>query len=387
VYQHSDEFVRRLADPDLYRSRVYSALDALADPVEITDYLIGGSLTVGRQEIRTSGQLSFVNELAEMLPVDDPDHPLGPYGQELLIHRGVQYADPVTGKTVEELIPQGPLRVTAVDATGPTVQVQCYDRAWRIKRAKNETAYTIAANTVVTDAIVTVLETAWPEIQLAVVPTTERTPTVIVDAFTDPWQLALKLAASIGYALYFDRDGVCQLRPERDNVDTVPVWSYDDASLQFIPRTAEHWANLGLPTIGVNWDTEDTYNVWIVRGENSENASPFQGIYRHIDPNSPLRWNSRFGPSVSSTVDPNVTSDSMARAAAAAKASRELGVAEAVKVDAILNPALEIDDTIKIVKRNLWLNQLHLVDSYTVPLIGSGQAIGTRRRAVVFIGD
>jgi hypothetical protein len=385
MYPVTDEFRRHLPDPGRFITRIYSLLEPTANPVEITSYFAHGSLTVGRQEIRTAGTLTFANDDGAMLPVGDPDHPLGPYGQELQVYRGIEYE--VDGKPVEELVPQGVLRPTAPEVVGSEVTVKCYDRSWRIKRALNETPITIPAGTLGTAAIETLVRTAWPDVEMRIVPSTARTPTIVIDAFSDPWQQAQKIAASIGYELYFDRVGVCQLHPEIDNSEAVPVWSYDDASLEFIPRRPEHWANLGLPTVGINWDTEDTFNLWIVRGENSENDAPVQGVYRHTDPSSPLRFGGRFGPSVSSTSDPNVTTAEQATAAAVAKATRELGVAEALRVPALFNPALDVDDPILVVRKMLLLNQVHVVDSLTVPLKATEQAIGTRRRRVVVIGD
>jgi hypothetical protein len=381
MYPHTQEFRRRLADPDSYITRVYSLLDPTADPVEVTEYFAGGHLTIGRQEIRTSGEMTFRNDDGAMLPVGNPDHPLAPYGQELLAYRGVAYD--VDGVWTEELIPQGPLRVTAVSLGPNSVTVRCFDRAWRVKRAKNETPITIAAGTPSTEAMETLIRTAWPEVDIVIVPSDDVTPTIVIDAFSDPWAEAQKIAAAIGYELYFDRVGVCQIHPELDRTGDDPVWSYDDASLEFIPRRPEHWANLGLPTIGVDWDTEDTFNVWVVRGENSELEAPVQGLYRDLDPSSPTRHDSRFGPAVSVTVDPLVMSEGQAIASAAARAAREVGVAEAVRVPAMLNPAIDLGDPTLIVRARLGLNQVHIIDSYTLPLVAAEQALGTRLRRVV----
>jgi Domain of unknown function (DUF5047) len=382
MYPTTDAFRRQIVDPQSYKTRIYSLLDPGDRPSEITDYFVDGSLVVARQETRTSGVLTFSNDDGTMLPAD-PDHPLALYGQELLIHRGVTYPD-----SSEELIPQGPMRITGVGSEdgGQTIKVRVFDRSWRVKRGKSEKPITIAKGTLVTAAIESLLTRAWPGIVLDIVPTTEVTPTIILDAFSDPWVESHKLATSLGYELYFDRDGVCQLHPETDNTDAQPVWVYDDGSaLRFLAQTAEAWANQGLSTVGIDFDSEDAHNVWIVRGENTENAAPFVGIYRHTDANSPLRYGGRFGPSVSGTIDPNVTSSGMALKAATAKAARELGVTEAVTVPAMLNSALGINDPILIVRERLGINQIHVVDQYTMPLRAAQQAIATRRRQVVHI--
>ena len=386
MYPHTEAFRRALLDPSAYVTRVFSLLDPAGTATEITDYFVDGNLTVGRQEIRTSGTLTFANDDGTMLPVDDEDHPLAPYGQELLVYRGVRYGD-----GSEELIPQTPLRITAVGSPdgGQTVVVRVFDRMWRVKRNKLEKPFTIAKGTLVTTAIEDLLRRAWPGIgEFETVPTGEVTPVVVLDASADPATEATKLATSLGYELYFDRDGTPQLHPLFDTTDSPPVWTYDDGSTsEFLPQTAEAWSNLGLSTVGIDWDTEDTFNVWIVRGENSTNDTPFVGTWRHTSAGSPLRYGGRFGNAVSFTSDPNVTSTSMATASARAKALEELGVSEGVSIPAMLNPAIALSDPILIVRARLGLNQVHLVDQYTVPLRSASQAIGTRRRRVVELGD
>ncbi|MGH9251578.1 MAG: DUF5047 domain-containing protein, partial [Acidimicrobiales bacterium] len=238
--------------------------DPGAEPVDLSRHFDGGSLTVARQAIRRSGAITLFDSDSSLLPLL-ASSPVAPYGAELLISHGLVYPD-----GTEELVPQGRFRITGVSVRHPTLTLTVSDRAWIVRRARLETPLTIPAGTLYTDAIRTLLTTTYPQIVLHVVDSDDLTPTIVLEDQADPWDEAQKMAIAIGYELYFDRIGECRLEPAPDPAASEPVWSYDDASTEFIPRGDEHWSNLATG-MEIDWDTEDAYNAVIATGENTDN--------------------------------------------------------------------------------------------------------------------
>jgi hypothetical protein len=383
MYPISAAFTRAITGDHEITTRVRSQFQSGSDaePVDISAYFEGGSLQVGRQEIRRSGTIVFVDRDGTMVPLS-ADAALAPFGQELLIETGLVYPD-----DTEELIPQGVFRITKVTTRYPTIICELHDRAWVVAGGLLEVPLTIPSGTLYTTAIRQLVTTAYPDIDLEAVDVSYFTPTIVIDAFADPWAEAQKMATAIGYELYFDRLGVCQLRAERDYGVDEAVLSYSDASLEFIPRADEHWFNLATYDQELEWDTDDVVNAVIATGENTDNATPFRAVAYDTDPTSPTRYLGPFKKRPASWSSPLITSLGMAASAAQTELQKRAGISEGLRIPAIPHPALDVGDPILVVRRELGINQLHVVDAFDVPLRATGtHTIATRRRRVVLSG-
>jgi len=383
MYQVSDAFARHITDGHELTTKVSSLLETDAVPVDVSGWFEGGQITQARQEIRRSGTLTFVDDGSGAAIPTSPDHPLAPYGQELFVEHGVVYPD-----GTEELIPQGVFRITKVNIRYPVVTCTISDRAWTVSGNKLEEALTIASGRAYTDAIEEILRTAYPDIVLHVIAVGHLTPTLVLDAFSDPMVECHKMATAIGYELYFDRVGEGHLEPEPDNSEATPVLTYSDASEQFIPRRDVDWSNLATYDQELEWDTSDVVNAVFASGENTENAGQFTAWAYDLDPTSPTRWGGRFGMRPLQWVSEKITSTAMAQTAAATELQKRAGISEGLRVPSIPHPGLDVNDPILVIRQQLGINQIHVVDAVPMPLRASGdQVIGTRRRRVVLTNE
>ncbi|MGH9251577.1 MAG: hypothetical protein ACRD0W_18955, partial [Acidimicrobiales bacterium] len=103
-----------------------------------------------------------------------------------------------------------------------------------------------------------------------------------------------------------------------------------------------------------------------------------------LDPDSPTMYSGPFGKAPMFFTSPLITSNAMAQKAAATRLQNILGIEEGLRFSAIPHPALDLGDPIQVVRRELGINQIHVVDGLTMPLRASGsQTVETLRRKVV----
>jgi Domain of unknown function (DUF5047) len=380
MYPVTDKFRRHLPGDHEVTTKVEAYPDPDADPIDISSYFEGGSITVAPQEIRRSGTITLVDGDGGLLPLTQSS-PIAPYGAELQISHGLAYPD-----GTEELVPQGRFRIVQLPARYPTINLNIYDRAWIVRRALLEAPLTIPAGTLYVDAIRLLLTTAYPSIVLHVVDSEDVTPTIVLEDQADLLAEAQKMATAMGYVLYFDRIGEGHLEPEPDVAAAEAVWSYDDASNEFIPRADPHWSNLATYDQDIDWDTDNVYNAVIATGENTDNDTAFRGVAKDLDPTSPTYYGGKFGKAPMFYTSPLITSNQMAQKAAATRLQSILGLDEGLQFSAVPHPALDLGDPVLVVRRELGINQVHIIDGFTLPLRASGlQTIETRRRKVVLL--
>jgi len=294
---------------------------------------------------------------------------LTPYGNELRVYRGVRHPG-----GVDELVSLGVLRIDEVDivdgAEGPQIQLSGLDRSARVSDARFEEPYQVAEGTNTATAIQSVLQGGWPDIPLSLTNTSATTPAIAADEGGDRWDFAQQLAKAVGMSLYFDGDGVCV---------TVPVSSATDSPVSYI---AEGEGGV-LIQASRSWSREGTYNRVVAVGENtSDDAPPARGVAKYTNTGRPTYYYGSFGRVPRFYASPFVSTDAQAQSAAEAMLSRELGTTQQVTFGALVNPALEPDDVVRITRVASGVDESHVIDSLTVPL-GAGEPMTGRTRAVV----
>lgn len=375
----SNRFREQLADGHTTTVRVEVLTDEISAPIDISAYFSSGSLDVSRQAIRRSGTITFEDHDGTITP-KDPDGLLAPYGNQLRVWSGVIFPD-----GTEELVPVGTLRITKVRSRYPNVTVECFDRAWIVQGASLETPYQIAKGSDYDQAIRDLLLDRYPQASFDIPNVAEATPLLTFDADSDPWEHLQAMAQAVGYQLYFDPLGTCLMVPEQDFLAVEPVWTYDGKPLAKLPYDPADWTNLALYDQERELDTDQVFNVAVVTGESTSNTVPFRGIARDLDPTSPTVYAGKFGirpaPPWST---PLAASQGMVDAAARARLQSQTGLAEALHIPAVPNPALECSDPIMVIRPELGVNTIHAIDHFTLPLRAEQQVIDTRvRRAVL----
>lgn len=368
---------------------------------------IAGGVTLD-QTAATRGRVDLTIADPDLVPAD-PSAALAPYGNELRVYRGVLFP---FGGGVEELADPGPggqawpitlwgtegegddpaptptlvaistvelvsLGIFRIDETTVTdngdqleIRVAGMDRSARMIDARFEEPYTIAAGTNYATAIEDVLKAGWPEITVDITPTTLTTPLLIGEEGGDRWKFAQEMAAALGHSLYFDGDGVAVTRPV--------------ASPSGIPTvTLAEGPGGVLLSAGRRWNRQGTYNRVIATGENpAEGAVPARGVATDDRPSSPTYYYGSYGKVPRFYASQFITTDEQAADAAQAILNRELGTTQTVDFGMLVNPALEPDDLVTIIRARAGIDEAHLIDSITIPL-AADQAMTGATRAVV----
>ena len=269
-----------------------------------------------------------------------------------------------------ELVPLATLDIfdTVIDDTRDELKIQLrlFDFSRKIERARLLENYRIAPGTNYRDAIHDIINDGVPDLQYDLPSVDFVTPNLIFGSSGDQgggdrWKYAREMAQSIGYELYFNRNGVVTLRPVID-VDTQPiVWRYDEtdnANLLFVTREISK---------------EETYNVVQARGESTSNTEPVTATAMDENPLSSTYVGDPPGSSAYGMVptflnSKYITTESQAQQAAEARLKQVLGSTEKMRIMTIVNPAFEGNDLIRVIRGRSNLDCRFLIDRFNIPL-------------------
>jgi hypothetical protein len=379
----SDRFAAALTDSHEITTKIEVLTAPDSAPTDISTYFVGGSLDISRQEIRRSGTLTFEDDGTGAVMPTSPDALLSPYGNELRVWYGI-----VFGPGDEELIPAGTLRITKVSAKSGTVTVTCSDRAWAIQGARLEKPYQIAKGGDYDQAIRDLWLMAYPQATIDVPNVANLTPLITLDSEADPWAQIQSMAAAVGYAAFHDPMGAGRMVAEQDQTQLTPVWTYDGKPNAGLPYDPDDWANLALYDMEHAWDTDGVFNAVIATGESTSDAASFRGVAYDLDPDSPTLYGGKFGRRPMFWSSPLITSNGMASTSAKTMLQAQLGLAESLSIPSAPHPALECGDAVKVIRPELGVDTLHVVDHFTLPLRAADgtQQLDTRMRRTVLGG-
>lgn len=331
-----------------------------------------GSVTIdSASAVRSSGDFTIVDDgTLGLIPTKTSDV-LAPYGNEVQISRGIEYDDGTV-----ELIPLAVLRIessTTASAGGElNVRVSGLDRAQPLSEAKFESAYEIDDGTNIVTALETLLAFIEPDYDWDMgVATTFTVPKIVAAEGDDPWDFALKFAQAFGMELYFDAEGVPVLRPVASS-GAVAV--------------AQIHENRNLLDISLDWTREAAYNRVIATGQNATGTGAIpRFVATDADANSPTRYDGDFGRKPLFYESEFITDDEQAQAAAEAVLAKNLGTAQRISFQSLVDPRLEPGDTVEITREKIGVVQeTHILDSLQIPLDSeSGMSGATRLSRVI----
>lgn len=336
---------------------------------ETVDLPIGEGSTVtldGTAASRASLDLGIpVGGDTDLIPTDSGD-PLTPFGNEITVVRGVETAD-----GVEERIQLGVFRIDEVrlaDRGELTIEVAGLDRSSIIIDAVFEQSGTVAKGTNALDAAAGIITEAYPGVVLDFVDSTVELPLLSYEIGDDRWDFAHACAEAAGCHLYFNGDGTCV---------ATPVLETTLAALTV--AEGEGGVLLGADT---QWGRENATNRVTVAGESSGN-DPVFGEALDEDPGSPTYYHGPFGKATYAYSSVFVTDAEQAEAVAQNILAIRRGVGKQVSFEALVNPALEPFDAVKVTRSRLNLDELHVIDTLTIPLDYDGTMSATTRVARV----
>ena len=334
--------------------------------------IASGSVTLdGQAQTRASLALDLALTDTSLVP-DSPTDSLAPYGNEIVVERGVIYEDGTT-----ETVNLGIFRTdeVSIDDTGEEVKVSisALDRSAIIIEAVFERAGEIASGTNVADAIEGRIAEAYPDYDFDPVTTTVTLPALHYEAGEDRWDFCRGMAEAAQCTLYFDGSGTLVMRPLPQGF--VPVYSITEGEGGTLLGASKRWGR------------EDACNRVVVTGENAS-QDPVYGEATDDDPSSPTLYGGDFGRVTFSYSSSYVTSDAQAQSVARNILNQRLGTSQQISFDALVNPALEPFDTIGVRRAQIGIGtddieEFHILDSLSIPLTHDGTMTGETRVARV----
>lgn len=285
-------------------------------------------------------------------------------GVELRPSRGIRYPSGVT-----EMVPLGRFSLDAQSiSVGPAggISVTSAPDNWaKIQRAQFEQP----TNAVATNMIKTEISRLITDVISGITVSTTATRTDVVGPLVwdqDRAAAIADLATSIGAEAYFDVNGNLVIA-DAPLLGQYPAWTVD-ASESGVLVSGERLR-----------DRSRTYNVVVAYPTNLSGSSVYAPVVvADTDPTSRTYVLGPFGRVPFRYTTPSMTTSAQALVAATALLNKVKAVNAQINVEAVVNPALDRGDVITVLTPDL-TNELHLVDSLTIPLDVSGtQQITTR---------
>lgn len=338
--------------------------------------ILSGKVSVdGGAAIRRRCEVTLADPAGDLTPSDVSDL-LGPFGSEVRLFRGVRLVE--GDPTSDELAPLGVFRLTNTRVSdsdqGLVIRLAGHDRARRIQRARWIDPYLIPGGVNYAQAIQDLVADRAPGVAFNFVSSSRTAPPIILglDRDNDPWKDAQDMASALGCELFFDAAGVCVLRP-------IP-----DPNTSALSATYAEGAEATLLGVERELDAEQTYNGAIVTGEGSNVQVPVRSERWDTDPDSPTYHLGDFGKVPYFLTSSLITTQAQADAVASAILRRILGVTERIRFDAIVNPAHDAGDVVKIKRLRAGVDDIHVVNALEVPLaVGDPMSATTQKRKTV----
>lgn len=297
-------------------------------------------------------------------------------GAEIVVERGLVLDD-----GTEELVPLGVFVLDAdlEEAADGTITVSAADRSRRISRARWTDPYTVPAGSNVGEAIAALLQDRWPDCPLgATIAAVDKITGARItyldgsdeSADSDPWKDARALAASGGYDLYFDGDGLAQVRDTPDPESDPVCWTYFDGDAGVI---LERTRTAMLTRL---------YNGVVVTAEGSDVAVPVRGEAWDEDPNSPTYVHGPMGRVPMFYSSPLLTTQAEVDSAAETMLARVKRPVEQASFTLLPNPAHEAFDVVEFVSVD-GVSRRYMLDVVGIPLDSGGGLTAVAREAVV----
>lgn len=315
-----------------------------------------GTVHVDRTStIRRSVQaLTVIDPTGALVPRTGLDT-LAPYGNELAVYAGFRYADGTTEKLPLGIFGLSKTSIQSI-GIGGKITLSSFDRSRKIARNKWTDTYIVAEGTNVVQAMQRIVTDRLPGTSFSVVSTTSTTPLLTFDVDTDPWQAVSDMATSIGYEVFFNRRGVCVMRPVPNPSATLAAWRFVGG-------------NGGTLKAITNEYTDDPgYNGCVVIAENSANPVPYRAVAWDISPASPSYYLGPYGKVPQFRRSSLPTSQAQAQAMASAIVLSSLGMTQVVTFDAIPNYAMDEADVVRVTHTPTGVDAAYLMDAFDLPL-------------------
>lgn len=310
-----------------------------------------------KSAVRRTCQVHLVTDrtTANLVPDNDFDT-LSPFGNELRLYRGVQFAD-----GSEEYVPLGVFLMTDIDITdnneGVEITVSGEDRSLKISRNKWLEPYQVADGPL-EDAIEALLQDRYDDVQTNF-PTTNVSINQVVlgsENENDPWKDAVELCELVGYDLYFDNNGIVVMRQFPTVDGAVVVASYNED------------ATTTVTSLSRRVSSKDTFNGVIYTIEGTEVETPIRVEAWDEDTTSPTYRYGVFGEAPTFITTSVLATEAEAITAAKLLLNRYIGAQEQISWNGLVDPTLDANDVVYIKASGAKVDRIVIIDSLDIPL-------------------
>jgi hypothetical protein len=317
-------------------------------------------------DVRRRCTITIVDDTGKYSPRSASDL-LTPTGTEITVYRGVKYPS-----GIEEVVAVGVFRLskaTITDTTSsigtPGVVLEGYDRSRTVQRDKFTEPWTVAEGTNIVDAIKAILARTFPDLQYDAVTTSlVATAPMVYDTSNDPWQACTNLASGIGCEIFFAADGSVVIAPPVD-VDHLPAPDWD-----FVEGN-------GCQMLGLNvvYTDEPGYNGVVLTGESTGDENPpVRSVVWDEEPTSPTYHLGPYGEVPMFVTNSVVTTQADADSVAQAMLNSTIGITSQLSITALVNPALDANDTVQVTRAKSGIAGKYAIDSLTIPMTAAETA-------------
>jgi len=354
------------------RARVCETFQTGTDPdgTEIP-ILAGDVISDANSDVRST--LDLVTAGHGMWPTSHGNLLLAPYGNEILVERGVKFGNGVT-----EWVSLGYYRIQTPDqATTPDgpIRISARDRMAGLIDGRLLAPAQFTASQTYGDVVEQLVLQVYPNATIEWDDTTDvDTLGRALVAEEDRFGFLADLVTSRGKIWYWDHRGVLVIRDPPD-VD-VPVFDVDAGKGGVLVAASRQLTR------------ERVYNAVVAFGEATDTAAPARATAINGDSNSPTYFSGPFGPVPRFFASPLLTSNAEAAKAAETILRRQLGLPYVVDFSAVPNPALEPWDPVRIRYSSKVGIETHIIDRITIPLVAAAPMTATtREQTVVLVGS
>lgn len=312
---------------------------------------------------------------ANLVPDNDFDN-LTPFGNELRLYRGVQFAD-----GTKEYVPLGIFVMTDVvikdTNEGVAIDVEGTDRSLIISRAKWTAPYQMVTGTL-EDSISALLSDRYPDVTTAFPTTNVSINQVILgtENDNDPWKDAVEICELVGYDLYFDADGIVQMKqfPSLDGAVVVRLFEEGNGTTAL--------------SLERSISTNETFNGVIYTIQGSEVPQPIRVEAWDEDTSSPTYRYGKFGEVPTFVETSLLSTEDEAITAALNLLNSYIGAQETIAWSALVDPTLDVQDVVYIKSNGAKVDRLVILDDLEIPLSPEeGMSATARTVRVVATGE
>lgn len=294
-----------------------------------------------------------------------------PYGTEMFIERGVQYANGTS-----EYVGLGYFRINTVEQTTKNlVRIGGEDRMSNIRDGRPVNPIQFGAGTSVASVIdflvqdvmpgmTTIYDASWPG-------GTAYTTNLVTDQICSDDRLAFiqSLVTSYGKVCYFDYAGRFVVKTPPDPMSQ-PVFLINAGANGVLVEATRSISRDGV------------YNGVVARGEPVGELPPVQAVVVDTNPKSPTLWGGSFGKVPRFFTSSFMTTASQCLAAAQGLLTGSTGLPYSVSLGMVPNPALEAYDVLQV-QYDAHTFETHIADTITYPLHVDGEMeIRTRKQSL-----